>query len=138
MPAIRAQDACAPVFALTTVRGSATLSPNIVAMSVRETVERLLNQLPERRTPELLIDRLLQTRSSLERTFQRDGALLSDVLTLAAWSPLLATTLENNPDYVTWLQRERKITRVRTREELGESLGRFALINSQLNPHVML
>ena len=64
--------------------------------------------------------------------------MLSDVLTLAAWSPLLATTLENHPDYVSWLQRERSLTRVRTREELGESLGRFALINSQLEPHVML
>ena len=64
--------------------------------------------------------------------------MLSDVLTLAAWSPLLATTIENHPDYVSWLHRERSITRVRTQEELGESLGRFALINSQLDPHVML
>src|SRR5205085_1611862 len=107
-------------------------------MSVRETVERLLNQLPEQRTPKLLFDRLLQARGSLERAFLRDPALLSDVLTLAAWSPLLATTIENNPDYVMWLQRERAITRVRTREELGESLGRFALINSQIDPHVIL
>src|SRR3989440_6378205 len=107
-------------------------------MSVRETVERLLNQLPERRASELLFDRLLQTRPSLERTFQRDGALLSDVLTLAASSPLLTTTIENNPDYVTWLQRERVDPRVRSCEELSESLARFALINSQLNPHVML
>src|SRR5438093_488077 len=107
-------------------------------MSVRETVERLLNQLPERRTAELLFDRLLQTRPSLERTFQRDGALLSDVLTLAAWSPLLATTIENNRDYVTWLQRERVDPRVRSCEELSESLARFALINSTLDPHVML
>ena len=107
-------------------------------MSVRETAERLLHQLPERRTPELLFDTLMQTRPSLERTFQRDGALLSDVLTLAAWSPLLATTIENNPDYVTWLQRERVDPRVRSCEELSESLARFALINSMLDPHVML
>src|SRR2546429_4710684 len=107
-------------------------------MSVRETVERLLNQLPERRASQLLFDRLLQTRRSLERTFQRDGALLSDVLTLAAWSPLLGTTIENNPDYVSWLQRERVNPRVRSCEELSESLARFALINSTLDPHVML
>jgi glutamate-ammonia-ligase adenylyltransferase len=102
------------------------------------TVDRLLPQLPDQRTAQLLFDRLISANKSLERTFQRDPGLLSDVLTIAAWSPLLATTLENNPDYVTWLQRERAVTRVRTREELGESLGRFALINSQLNPHVML
>src|ERR1041385_8847392 len=107
-------------------------------MSLRETVERLLNQPPEQRTPDALFERLLQTRPALERTFQRDGALLSDVLTLAAWSPLLATTIENNPDYVTWLQRERVDPRVRSCEELSESLARFALINSTVDPHVML
>ena len=102
-----------------------------------ETVEHLLAQLPEPHAAQLLFDRLSQN-PSIRNLFQRDPALLSDVLTLAAWSPLLATTLENNPDYVSWLQRERKTTRVHTREELGESLGRFALINSQLDPHVML
>jgi glutamate-ammonia-ligase adenylyltransferase len=94
--------------------------------------------LPEPRAAQLLFEKLIAEHRSLERVFQRDPGLLSDVLTLAAWSPLLATTLENNPDYVAWLQRERAITRVRTREELGESLGRFALINSQIDPHVML
>lgn len=100
-------------------------------------VEHLLAQLPEPRAAQLLYDRL-SNNPSIRNLFQRDPALLTDVLTLAAWSPLLATTLENNPDYVSWLQRERVITRVRTREDLGESLGRFALINSQLDPHVML
>ncbi|MFN2576278.1 MAG: hypothetical protein ABR607_01155 [Pyrinomonadaceae bacterium] len=103
-----------------------------------EIVDRLLVQLPDPRSSQLLFNRLLSEDQSLERTFLRDPALLSDVLTLAAWSPLLAATLENNPDYVIWLQRERTVTRVRTRDELGESLGRFALINSQLDPHVML
>ena len=60
------------------------------------------------------------------------------MLTLAAWSPLLATTIENNPDYVAWLQRERVDPRVRSCEELSESLARFALINSTVDPHVML
>ena len=105
--------------------------------AANETVQHLFAQLPEPRTAQLLYD-CLGTQTSIRNLFQRDPALLSDVLTLGAWSPLLATTLENNPDYVTWLQRERSITRVRTREELGESLGRFALINSQLDPHVML
>lgn len=106
--------------------------------SLAEIVNGFLAQLPDSHTAQLLFDRLVRENKSLERAFQRDPGLLSDVLTIAAWSPLLATTLENNPDYVMWLQRERKLTRVRTREELGESLGRFALINSRLNPHVML
>jgi glutamate-ammonia-ligase adenylyltransferase len=106
--------------------------------SLAETVSRLSLQLPDARAAQLLFDRLIADNKSLEPTLQRDPGLLTDVLTLAAWSPLLATTLENNPDYVTWLQRERKIARVRTRDELGESLGRFALIHSQLSPHIML
>src|SRR5262249_23283128 len=47
-------------------------------------------------------------------------------------------TLEHYPDYVGWLQRERTSPRVRTHEELSESLARFSLTNSQLEPHVML
>lgn len=105
---------------------------------VTNTVQHLLAQLPESHAAQLLYDRLTTEHPQIARLFQREPALLSDVLTLAAWSPLLATTLENNPDYVAWLQRERAVSRVRTREELGESLARFALINSQLDSHVML
>ena len=101
-------------------------------------VEHLLRQLPESRTAQLLFARLTESNESLARLLQHEPGLLSDVLSLAAWSPLLATTLEQNPSYLTWLQRERANTRVRTHEELGESLGRFSLTNSQLDPHVML
>lgn len=101
-------------------------------------VERLLSQLPERHAAQLLFDRLVGQHESLRQLFSREPGLLSDMLAIAAWSPLLATTLEQNPDYVTWLQRERASPRVRTREELGESLARFALTNSQLGPHVLL
>ena len=75
------------------------------------------------------------------RAFQKlapDSALLSDVLALSAWSPLLATTLEQNPEYVSWLMRERADVRVRSRELLKESLARFALTNSSVTPQVML
>ena len=101
-------------------------------------VEHLLRQLPESHGAGRLFARLAENNNSLARLFQREPGLLSDVLSLAAWSPLLATTLEQNPDYVTWLQRERVNTRVRNHEELGESLGRFSLMNSTLDPHVML
>ena len=101
-------------------------------------IEQLLRQLPESHAPQLLFSRLVDGHDSIRRLFQREQGLLSDVLALAAWSPLLATTLEQNPDYLTWLQRERASTRVRTREEMGESLARFALTNSQLDPHVLL
>ncbi len=101
-------------------------------------VERLLRQLPESHAAQLLFDRLVRQHEHLARLFQRDPGLLSDVLAIAAWSPLLATTLEQSPDYIPWLQRERVSARVRTREELSESLARFALTNSALDAHVIL
>src|SRR5438093_9008100 len=101
-------------------------------------IEHLLRQLPESHAAQLLFNRLTDGHDVMLRLFQREPGLLSDVLAIAAWSPLLATTLEQNPDYVTWLQRERVSTRVRTREEMGESLARFALTNSQSDPHVVL
>lgn len=101
-------------------------------------VERLLRQLPESHAPQLLFDHLVRQHEHVRRLFQREPGLLSDLLAIAAWSPLLAATLEQNPDYLTWLLRERASPRVRTREELGESLARFALTNSQLDPHVLL
>jgi glutamate-ammonia-ligase adenylyltransferase len=103
-----------------------------------ELVERLLGQLPEAGAARRLFDRLVGEHESVRQLFQREPGLVSDVLAIAAWSPLLATTLEQNPEYVTWLQRERTSTRVRNREELAESLGRFALTNSQLDAHVRL
>ena len=106
-------------------------------IATNDTLDQLLNSLPERRSAERLIDQIALKKSA-KSLLDRNAALLSDVLTLAAWSPLLATTIENNPEYVYWLQGERENARVRTREELGESLARFALINSQIDPHVML
>jgi glutamate-ammonia-ligase adenylyltransferase len=103
-----------------------------------EMIEQLLGQLPESHAPRLLFNRLVDGHASILNLFRRQPGLLSDVLAIAAWSPLLATTLEQDPDYISWLQRERASTRVRTREEMGESLARFALTNSRLDPHVLL
>ncbi|MER3428168.1 MAG: hypothetical protein C4334_08710 [Pyrinomonas sp.] len=72
------------------------------------------------------------------RALLRDAGLLSDLLALAAWSPLLATTLLQHPEYVAWLARERLDVRVKTVEELSEELARFAFTRSQLDRHVLL
>lgn len=100
-------------------------------------VESLIRDLPDEQGARLFLDRL---SSEQPRTFQKltgDPGLLSDALALAAWSPLLATTLEQNPAYVSWLMRERADVRVRTRDQLKESLARFALTNSSLTPQVL-
>ena len=103
-----------------------------------EKVDFLLRDLPDQQGARLLLERLEKETQRSYQQLLKQPALLSDVLALAAWSPLLRTTLEQNPDYFSWLSRERTDPRVRTIDELKESLARFALTNSSLNPQVLL
>ncbi len=100
-------------------------------------VESLIANLPDEKGARLFLERLATEQPSVFQKLTRDSALLSDALALAAWSPLLATTLEQNPDYLSWLMRERLDARVRTREQLKESLARFALTHSSLPTPVL-
>jgi glutamate-ammonia-ligase adenylyltransferase len=97
-----------------------------------------VRELPDAHSARLLYERVMGEHGQAARVLTREAGLLSDVLALAAWSPLLATTLEQNPEYFQWLARERQQPRVKTREELGESLARFNLTHSQLDPQVLL
>jgi glutamate-ammonia-ligase adenylyltransferase len=103
-----------------------------------EQLESLLRDLPDQDGPRAFLARLAQERPRELQKLKREPGLLSDVLALAAWSPLLATTIEQNPDYLAWLARERVNPRVRGTDELKESLARFALTNSSLNQQVLL
>jgi glutamate-ammonia-ligase adenylyltransferase len=100
-------------------------------------VDSLIRDLPDEKGARLFLERLSNEQPRSYQKLIADPALLSDALALAAWSPLLATTLEQNRDYIAWLKRERADTRVRTREQLKESLARFALTNSSLPPQVL-
>lgn len=108
-------------------------------MHVRdEKIASLLRDLPDAEGARRFYERLtIEHRRTAER-LARDEGLLSDALALAAWSPLLATTLAQHPDYLTWLARERTDTHVRTTEELGESLARFALTHTQDDTQILL
>lgn len=101
-------------------------------------VDALIRGLPDEQGARLFLERFANEQPRVYRSLIKEAGLLSDVLTLAAWSPLLATTLEQNPDYVSWLTRERLNPRVRSCEELKEALARFALTNSTLNHQVLL
>lgn len=101
-------------------------------------VESLVRNLPDETGARVFLERLANERPSTFQKLLRDPALLSDALALAAWSPLLATTLEQNPEYISWLARERADVRVRTREQLQEALARFALTHSTVTPQVLL
>jgi len=100
--------------------------------------DSLFRDLPDQNGARVFLQRLSQEQPRSYQSLTRDPGLLSDALALSSWSPLLATTLEQNPDYISWLSRERANPRVRTSEDLKESLARFALTNSSLNPQVLL
>src|ERR1041384_7354946 len=98
----------------------------------------LLRELPDQNGPRLFLERLAKEQPRAHQALLKQPALLADILALAAWSPLLATTVEQNPEYLSWLSRERADPRVRTADEFKEALARFALTNSALNPQVLL
>jgi glutamate-ammonia-ligase adenylyltransferase len=101
-------------------------------------VEALVRDLPDKKGALAFLQRVASEQPHVYKNLTRERGLLSDVLALASWSPLLGTTLEQNPGYISWLARERTNARVRTRDELRESLARFALTNSSLEPQVIL
>jgi glutamate-ammonia-ligase adenylyltransferase len=106
--------------------------------AIDQKIEPLVRDLPDAEGARLFYERLTSEHPQAARVLSRDAGLLSDALALAAWSPLLATTLAQHPDYLSWLARERSQTRVKTREEFGEALARFSLTNSQLDPQILL
>jgi glutamate-ammonia-ligase adenylyltransferase len=101
-------------------------------------IEALTSVLPDPEAAKRFFFDLEQKKpSEAERLLVNEG-LLSDALTLAAYSPLLATTLLQNTHYFAWLNKRRSESKVRDREEMLESLARFSLTNSSLEPHVLL
>lgn len=99
--------------------------------------EHLLRDLPDTGAVVQFVRRFEETQPSAFKKLLKNEALLSDVITLVAYSPLLATTLQQNPEHISWLNRRRNDKGVRGKDELLESLARFSLTNSSLEHHVM-
>lgn len=99
--------------------------------------EQLIRDLPDPEAARRFLGQLTEAHPAAAAKLAKSEGLLSDILTLASFSPLLATTLLQNPDYFWWLNRKRIDSRVRGKDELLESLARFALTNSQLDPQVL-
>lgn len=107
-------------------------------MSLPDKIDLLTHRLPDEGGTRRFFVELSEKHPAEAARAVKNEALLSDLLTLAAFSPLLATTILQNPSYIQWLARERTETKVRSKEELLESLARFALTNSAVEPHVLL
>lgn len=101
-------------------------------------IEKLTENLPEPLAARRFYEQLAEKFPSLIKFLGKNPGLLSDVLTIAAFSPLLSTTLLQNLNYFAWLNQQRKSAKVRDKEEILESLARFALTNSGLEANVLL
>ncbi|HEX8071970.1 MAG TPA: hypothetical protein VF546_18625 [Pyrinomonadaceae bacterium] len=103
-----------------------------------EKIEARARDLPDPAAALRFYEQLAADDARAAQRLARDEGLCADALALAAWSPLLATTLAQNHEYLAWLARERADTHVRTTEELAESLARFALTHTRLDPQTRL
>lgn len=101
-------------------------------------IESLTRDLPDVAGAERFFNQLQERSPAEANKLLKNSSLLSDVLTLAAYSPLLATTLLQNPSYLTWLKRRRGDSQTRDKEELLEALARFSLTNSEIEPQILL
>lgn len=100
--------------------------------------EALIRGLPDPEAAERFLNQFTEKYPSAAARLRRNDSLMLDVLTLASFSPLLAATMLQSPEYTSWLGRKRSDSIIRNKEELLESLARFSLTNSQLETHVQL
>ena len=101
-------------------------------------LDSIIRDLPDREAARRFLDQFAEKNPSQNNKLLKNEGLLSDVLTLVSFSPLLATTLLQTPNYLQWLNRHRAESKIRDREEMLESLGRFSLMNSMIEPQVLL
>ncbi|MCS6874496.1 MAG: hypothetical protein RML33_06280 [Acidobacteriota bacterium] len=92
--------------------------------------EQIKDNLPDIEQAERFINLFLAEHGISKLT--RNKELLADVLTLASYSPFLGNVILQNPNYITWLSKQRKEPKVRNKEELLESLARFRMTNFDL------
>jgi len=107
-------------------------------MSLPVKIESFIKKLPDAESARRFYTQFAEKFPSEEKKLSRNEGLLSDVLTLAAFSPLLATTILQNPPYISWLDRQRASSKVRGKDELIESLARFAMVNSSVETNILL
>jgi glutamate-ammonia-ligase adenylyltransferase len=103
-----------------------------------EKLESLIKGLPDADGARRFYKQLAEKFPAEARKLEKNEGLLSDILTIAAFSPFLSSTLLQNPNYISWLSRQRVSAKVRGKDEILESLARFALTNSQIEPNILL
>jgi [glutamine synthetase] adenylyltransferase / [glutamine synthetase]-adenylyl-L-tyrosine phosphorylase len=100
--------------------------------------EFLIKDLPDPASARRFLDEFTRKDPKQSARLQKKEGLFSDVLTIVAYSPLLAATILQNPEYIWWLEPKRNLSGVRGRDALTESLARFSMLNSLLETQVLL
>lgn len=100
-------------------------------------IEKLITGLPDAEAARRFLDSFAEKHSGEYAKLITNTALLSDVVTLAAFSPLLATTMLQNPEYLWWLNKRRAESGGRSSEELLSSLEDFIAANPDIEPQVV-
>lgn len=101
-------------------------------------IDSLTRDLPDVESARRFLDQFGEKNPSQINKLLKNEGLLSDTLTLVSFSPLLATTILQTPKYLWWLNRHRTDSKIRDKEELLESLARFSMTNSTIEPQILL
>jgi len=104
---------------------------------VEAEIEKLITGLPDADSARRFIDIFREKHPNDYANLIKNIPLLSDVVTLAGFSPLLATTMLQNPEYLWWLNKRRAESGGRTSEELLHSLENFFTENNDIEPQVV-
>ncbi len=107
-------------------------------MPLSEKIESFILNLPDAESARRFYLELAEKFPAEAKKILKNEGLLSEVLTLAAFSPLLAMTILQNSNYISWLNRQRTSSKVRGKDEILESLERFALTNSGVETNILL
>jgi glutamate-ammonia-ligase adenylyltransferase len=95
--------------------------------SVDLRVKEIAKPLPDPEAAERFYSELSSRDPEAARRLLLKEGLLADLLTLSAFSPLMAMTVLQNPEYIWWLEERRTDTRPRSKDELVEALHAFLL-----------
>ncbi len=107
-------------------------------MTIEEKLEFLLKDLPDADSARRFFQELEKGSSYEAKRLLKKEGLLADVLALASWSSFLGTTVLQNLEYISWLERKRKNTQLCDKEQLFDSLARYSATHSSLDAHVLL
>lgn len=100
-------------------------------------IENLINGLPDADAARRFFQNFREKHTADHKKLTVNAALSSDVATLAAFSPLLATTMLQHPEYLWWLSQKRAESGGRSCEEMLSSLEHFLAGNSDIEPQVV-